>query len=370
MEMLTAVAALTAYDCQHPNTTYQVVNSLAPAACPDPELDYEEPRPQMLQLLQIDTKVPVKAHKCQVTVSKKVTRCGFNSLTYGSLWPVWLKDYALTPEECRKAVDQQAIAVEGRTYKAEVGIPQQYRFFSKGSLSPNMDCTYVAGFESGGQWFRWSTEETLVEISLSIVRGVSDTATGEVIFANGLRANYRDLVLRDALEGTMVWTHVEAGCEETASEVFHGKGDLHRRIGANGLGGSIVLLRHSSTSQFAGLVLKAIMNTCGARCFTTQVRGLIVCPYRDGDLPLPKAMFKAHFEPSRVDLQTQLGYLHVTTNMATARRFAQVQAELCQLERRTLFHKLQAIAGSDNVYALLDLYGPGHQVHQAELLSM
>ena len=153
---------ITAYDCQHQNTTYQTINSLAPAQCPDPEHDYEEPRPQLLQLLQIDTKVPVKAHRCQLTISKKVTRCGFNSLTYGSLWPVWLKDYPLTPEECRGAVKQQAVHIEGRLYKAEIGIPQQYRFFSQGQLDMNMDCTYVPGFESGGQWFRWSTEETII----------------------------------------------------------------------------------------------------------------------------------------------------------------------------------------------------------------
>ena len=51
--------------------------------------------------------------------------------------------------------------------------------------------------------------------------------------------------------------------------------------------------------------------------------------------------------------------------MATANRFAQVQAELCAVEWKTLFNKLQAVAGGDNSYALLDIYGHGHQVYQA-----
>ena len=176
------VSGLTAYDCQHANTTYQVINSLAPALCPDPERDYEPPRQQWLQLLQIDTKVPVKAHRCRITVSKKVSRCGFNSISYGSLWPVWLKDYPLTPEECRTAVKQQAVKVEGRMYKAEIRVLTQHRFFSKGNLDANMDCTHVSGFESGGQWFTWSTEETVIEAALEVIRGTADTSSGQVLF--------------------------------------------------------------------------------------------------------------------------------------------------------------------------------------------
>ena len=94
---------------------------------------------------------------------------------------------------------------------------------------------------------------------------------------------------------------------------------------------------------------------CGVRCFSTQIRGLIVCPYREGDEPLPKATFKEHFALGRVDLQTHVWYLHATTNMATADCFAQVQAKLCLINRRMLFNKLQSIAGAQNPYALLDM---------------
>ena len=362
---LGTAGALTAYDCQHPEAAYQALDLLRPAACPDPDRDYEESRSQNVQLLQTDSKMPIKAFRCQASLSKQVTRCGYDSLTYGSLWPVWLKDQPLTPDECRKAVVAGALTIEGKVYQAEMDRTKRYRFFSQGYLDDNMLCTYVTGFESGGRWFRYSTEETLLDITLTTVRGTADTATGEVIFTNGIRANYKDLVTRDDLEGTMVWTAEEPGCEDTVSEIFHGGAALHRLRSSPSLQGSIVLLRSNDTSQFAGLVLKALTTTCGVRCFTTQVKGLIVCPYREGDEPIPKAAFKAHFEPGQVDLQTQLGYLHVTTNMAMANRFAQVQTELCQTDRRTLFNKLQAIAGAQNHYALLDLYGPGHQVYPA-----
>ena len=90
-----------------------------------------------------------------------------------------------------------------------------------------------------------------------------------------------------------------------------------------------------------------------------------MCPYREGDEPLPKHTFKASFAPDQINLETQLGYLHTTTNLATSERFALVQSDICLAARRTLFNKIQAISGAHNVYALLDIYGPGHMVYQA-----
>ena len=63
--------ALTAYDCQHQEAAYQAVDLMRPAACPDPEKDYEPARPQRLQLLQVDSRMPVKAYRCQATMSKR-----------------------------------------------------------------------------------------------------------------------------------------------------------------------------------------------------------------------------------------------------------------------------------------------------------
>ena len=258
-----------------------------------------------------------------------------------------------------------AIKVEKRTYKAQLDLVNTYRFFSRGALSDGMQCTNTEGFESGGRWFTKSTEETVLEIMLTTVRGTVDTATGEAVFVNGIRANFKDLVIRDSVEGMLVWEDKEPACENTVSEIFKGNGTLHRRTGHPDLAGSIVMIRHNSTNQFAGLALETVTTICGVRCFSTQIRGLVVCPYREGDEPIPRTSFKEYFSPEQADLQTQLGYLHVTTNMATADRFAKVQSELCMVDRKTLYNKLQAIAGAQNNYALLDLYGTGYHISQA-----
>ena len=72
-------------------------------------------------MLQTDTKVPASGYQCQVTMNKEVTRCGFNSLTYGHSWPVWERGLELTPQECRTAVETGVITIEQRSYNVEVG---------------------------------------------------------------------------------------------------------------------------------------------------------------------------------------------------------------------------------------------------------
>jgi hypothetical protein len=45
-------------------------------------------------------------------------------------------------------------------------------------------------------------------------------------------------------------------------------------------------------------------------------------------------------------------------------RFEEFQEAVCQVERKGLFNKLQALA-SGNKYALHDIYGPGFQIYLA-----
>ena len=51
--------------------------------------------------------------------------------------------------------------------------------------------------------------------------------------------------------------------------------------------------------------------------------------------------------------------------LAKERAVLNITKSLCQVERKTLYNKLQMLAGSDNKYALLDVFGPGHDIVSA-----
>ncbi len=78
------VDGLHIYDCEGPNTTYQVISMLEPESCPDPEEDYENPRLEVVQVLQSQEEAHVTAYQCLIKRTIWVTRCRFTSITYGS----------------------------------------------------------------------------------------------------------------------------------------------------------------------------------------------------------------------------------------------------------------------------------------------
>ena len=368
-------SSIPVYDCEHPATTYRAINLHEPHDCPDPETDYLDPVTRTLHVLQVDHRVPVQGYKCHVVVNKEVTRCGFNSITYGAQWPTWNEVKELTPKECRLAMKTGKVIISGREIAVEVGKKVDVSFYSHGSVDRNGNCE-TEDFVSGGAYFEHSYERTFIEIHVDKIRGSHDTQTGEVTFNNGVRAPFNDEVLRDAFVGTIVWDAKEPNCSATVSQIYLGKAEVHYHratLEGNGKGSALhaalsdhdplnAVVMVKSGSQFAGLVLQQPLHLCDRRCYSTHIQGIAVCLLRDQEQPLPRTAFKSSFQQDQVGLQTQLSHLHISTNMRMYDRFELVQNDLCSLERTVLHTKLQALSGASNDYSLVDILGKGHHV--------
>lgn len=359
--------AMTVYDCDHQEARFKVLDLTEPEECPDPIKDYEEPKEWMAQIVQTDTALPVMAFQCVIRMTKEVHYCGKHHIHYGTQYPAWKKLLEVTPQECREAVARERISYRQTWFPAERGVPITHRFFSHGSLSHDHYCITVPQFYSEGKIYEDSYEETILDVHLKVVRGTVDTSRGIVVFSNGIRAQYQDGVLRDEIEGTMVWNASTPECESTVSEVYYGPVTVHRRNFPDTalLNQAIVMVADPGNHRFAGLVLRKPIQVCHIRCYSSQAQGLVVCLMREGDDPLPRYSFKSHFETGRADVMTQLGFSHLSTNLKVAQRFEEIQTELCRIDRTAMFTRLQLIAGADNPYALLDLYGRGHVVTTA-----
>ncbi len=367
--------AIPVYDCEHPATAYRAINLHEPHECPDPETDYLDPVMRSLHVLQVDHRVPVLGYKCHIVLNKEVTRCGFNSLTYGHQWPTWNEGKELTPKECRLAMTTSKVHIEGKEIEVEVGKKRDFSFFSHGWVDTKGNCE-TEDFVSGGTYFEDSYERTFVEVHIDRIRGFHDTQTGDVIFNNGVRAPFKDEVLRDAFVGTIVWDAQEPNCSATVSQVYLGKaeihyhratletrskaGTLHAALSDHDPQNAIVMVK--SGAQYAGLVLQQPLHLCDRRCYSTHIQGIAVCLLRDQEQPLPRTAFKSSFQQDQVGLQTQLSHLHISTNLRMYDRFELVQNDLCSLERTVLHTKLQALSGASNDYSLVDILGKGHHV--------
>ena len=83
--------AIPVYDCQHRYGNTTIVDLHEAATCPAPVNDYEPAENITVQILQTDTERPVRGYSCSITITREVTRCGFNSLTYGKLTTEWAR---------------------------------------------------------------------------------------------------------------------------------------------------------------------------------------------------------------------------------------------------------------------------------------
>lgn len=357
--------ALRAYNCQD-KPLYLPISLLHPQSCPDPVRDYHPEETIRAQILQAETNYPMTAYQCSVTISRRVTRCGHDSLTYATKTTVYKQALEVTPQACRDAVASREIVVEQQRIPVVIGKLTSEVWHSRGSVEAlSGACEVEASFQSGDHQVEKSYEETMADVMVKVVRGAYDVSSGVVTFTNGLAARAMDGVVRDGELGMMVWSAPEPSCEDTVSEIYLGPVQIHRRQDQKGDHEAIVLVADNATEQYAGLQLRAPKRICQTHCFSTQATGIVICLLREMDGPLQNVAFQASADQAMARMQTQLSFLHIGTNMRTYDRFAVVQKDLCEVEHKLLTARLHRIASQGDPYALLDLFGPGHDLYRA-----
>jgi len=262
-------------------------------------------------------------------------------------------------------VEKQQYVINGYAWDIPLGTQLSRQFFMFGKVDNNGKCE-VDDFTINGAHYTGHYLEAVVTVQTKLVRGMADAASGWVTFSNGLKARANDEFLEDSTEGSMVWKNRKMDCKKQISQVYKGKADLYhyRRMDSTTMKESLVLVADNTTKQYAGLILKELQTICQSRCYGTQVQGILVCPFNNDIVPIPDGQFISHFNPTEVNIQTQISFLHLTSQLQMRARFEDIVFDICLLDRKILFNKIQAVAGVENPYALLDLYGPGHHVYK------
>ena len=116
------------------------------------------------------------------------------------------------------------------------------------------------------------------------------------------------------------------------------------------------MLANPEVHQYAGLILTAPRTLCSAHCYQTNIKGIVVCLLREHDLPVLQGTFRDNFDELDTDLRNQMSFLHLRSGLDSKAQFMAVHTELCRLDRVTKQLKLQAMAGANNWYSLLDIY--------------
>ena len=373
--MAAPAMAFTAYDCDHPNATVHVLDLTGPEPCENITRRYLRPRNVSVQVIQTEGEARVMGHRCYATVTRRVTSCGqFDSITYGGRFSAYDEPIDISKESCRLARDDRIFPFDGKLHRVDGLGRLRTTYFTHGWVDGKGKCGH-GSFTSHGNYYEGAYEETVLRFAIEPIIGTVDFTRDTVLFDSGLKAMFSKGFVKDTAFGSHVWNATLDSCDRTVSSIYAGVAVLrpdkqstdNRGLWAGSWEKGLLMVTDEETEQYMGFALGKQVPICQRQCYATQVPHLHVCSILHGQTPLEETRWK--FRPSvpqnQAEAQVQAGFLYLQTNIRFYNRFAEVEKRLCEVERNTLYNKLQAISGVQNPHALMDVEATGHVIQVA-----
>jgi hypothetical protein len=116
-------------------------------------------------------------------------------------------------------------------------------------------------------------------------------------------------------------------------------------------------------NQVAGLELKETMILCGRATQTTHIKSIAVFFHPMEQIEVASGKFNmVTKEAEFTRLESELSFLQVRSTMTLQETIRQVKAEICEDRKQIAHTRLESIAGAENPYSLMQVFGRGHQV--------
>jgi hypothetical protein len=196
-------------------------------------------------------------------------------------------------------------------------------WFSHGSVGKDGTCNWVSEVVTEGITYPWAYQNVKALLLVMEVTGEVNLVD-EIINVPKLHLNarYNKEYLRDLKSGTLIWTQSAHNCIASVSQLYKGKAWVHKKKKYQGeLTDTIVMINNTDTKQYTGLVIRDNRMSCGKSCYTTHIRGLVVCSYVPGTVKAHTDLFKTNGETGLINVQSQIGHLHLATNLQVYEAF-------------------------------------------------
>lgn len=366
--------AFQAFDCQHPTATTRVLDTSAPARCPNVSTEFRNSTVKFFQLARTATDVTARAIQCQVFQSRRVTACGFDSISYASVHSRWNKAIRISKQACIRALETGVVEVEGAHIPFTERVMTHHHGFTHGIARPDGSCE-VEDFSTDGIIYRSSYEESYTTVYITRLSARIDQATGMALLPNGLKAPAADGHLFDVEQGMIIWHPPEQKeCLEQLSEYYRGVGFVRTRRQRQGYEGAVMLVGGTDKAiQHLGLILGSKVTVCKKECYAVSTMdNFIVCFYDEetGAPAFPNLKFNprdAATDPklALAELKARSDFQHISGHLQVQARFKALVEANCRVEQKTLWNKIQSISGNSNPHALMDILGKGYLITPA-----
>ncbi len=124
---------------------------------------------------------------------------------------------------------------------------------------------------------------------------------------------------------------------------------------------STAIVAKKDKNQVAGLELKETMILCGRVAQTTHIKSIAVFFHPMEQIEVASGKFNMVTTEAKFT-RLELSFLQVRSTMTLQEIISQVKAEICEDRQQIAHTRLESIAGAENPYSLMQVFGRGHQV--------
>jgi hypothetical protein len=125
--------------------------------------------------------------------------------------------------------------------------------------------------------------------------------------------------------------------------------------------GSTVVIEHQDKDQAAGLEVAESFILCGHQAFRTHIKSIAVFVHKDDRMEVAQGHFSGkEGEADLTRLESGMSFMQVRASVSMKEKLRQVRGAICENRRDIACTRLEAVAGADNPYSLISIFGRGH----------
>jgi hypothetical protein len=307
----------------------------------------------------------IPVFRCVVVKTLVVQYCGMFSAAGVTRYIRFRELKPLEAWGCRKARRNGQLIINGRTVSGKIGATVSHIMFLSGGLDDESRCEVGMATLPSGKVLNGLASQGLYEVTLREEFARLNKLTGSLTLTSGVQARAADKSIVDSLEGTIVWEYDSMDCLQTIIRLYRGmvKGYVNQ---TNTYEGSTVVVEHQDKDQAAGLELAKSFILCGHQAFRTHIKNIAVFIHKDDRMEVAQGRFSGkEGEGDLTRLESGMSFMQVRASMSMKEKLRQVRGAICENRREIAHTRLEAIAGADNPYSLITIFGRGYLVIKA-----
>jgi hypothetical protein len=353
--------AFRAYDCNNQSSQIEQYSLLDPEPCGNMEKVHAIERELYGEIVQIKKERLVQVTRCSTTQTIKSTYCRFQSRSGPERYEKFHDPIVIEPADCRLAAKTGRFKLNGKDYLFEMNVRRSVIVNLVGGLDNNGNCE-VGLFEVNGVPLKSQMATAMYEIYVRQEWARANDLTGTIKLSEYLMGTTTARTLVDSGEGTYVWNYSQDACPDTLVSLYRGRIKVLTNSTATFTDGTAIVSGRDK-NQVAGLELKETMILCGRAAQTTHIKNIAVFFHPMEQIEVATGKFNmVTTEAEFTRLESELSFLQVRSTMTLQDTIRQVKAEICEDRKQIAHTRLESIAGAENPYSLMQLFGRGHQV--------